>query len=253
MAVYAMTGGATGIGAAIKQQILEQGHKLVVVDLKDADVIADLSTQAGREDAVAAVIDQTPDGLDGFIACAGLGPAAPAALITKVNYFGAQATIEGLKEHVAKKGGKVILIASNSGAMPGCDQAQIDAMLDGDEEKASTLAEAGHGQVSYMSSKRAITQWMRRNTVPYARLGLKMNAVAPGFVQTPLSDAALADPALKESMQQFSQSIPVGRTGIPDDIANTVSFLLSDKADFIHGSVLFVDGGSDAMIRSDAF
>ncbi|GAA4883382.1 SDR family oxidoreductase [Ferrimonas pelagia] len=254
MAIYAMTGGATGIGAAIKQQLRDAGHELIVVDIKDADILADLSTTEGRDSAVAGIIERSPHGLDGFVACAGLGPAAPAPLLLQVNYFGAKATLEGLREHLAKKQGSAVLIGSNSGAMPHFDQAKIDAMLADDEAHACALAEkSNHGQLAYLSSKRAITQWMRRNATAFARAGVRLNAVAPGFTQTPLTDAAKADPELAQSMAQFERSIPLGRAGQPEDIANAVGFLLSEQSAFVQGSVLFVDGGSDAMIRPDQF
>ena len=60
MAIYAMTGGATGIGAAIKQQLREQGHQVIVVDIHDADIVADLSTIEGREQAVAGIRAAAP-------------------------------------------------------------------------------------------------------------------------------------------------------------------------------------------------
>ena len=73
MGSYAMTGGATGIGAAIKQRLRGAGHTVIVVDVKDADVIADLGTRAGRDSAIEGIRARANGGLDGFVACAGLG------------------------------------------------------------------------------------------------------------------------------------------------------------------------------------
>src|SRR5690554_2095516 len=98
MALYAMTGGATGIGAELRQQLTARGDQVISVDIKEGDVIADLSTAEGRAAAVAGVTELAPDGLDGFIACAGLPPIArPLSLIAQVNYFAVVATVEGLK------------------------------------------------------------------------------------------------------------------------------------------------------------
>ena len=125
-----MTGGATGIGAATKNQLRDEGHKLIVVDIKDADIIADLSTAEGRQAAVDGICAAAPEGLDGFVACAGLGPnVKPHSLVTKVNYFGAVATVEGVKDLVGKKKGVIIIISSNSAPMPGSNEDYINLCL----------------------------------------------------------------------------------------------------------------------------
>ena len=96
MGLYAMTGGATGIGNAIKQQLLSQGNQIIVVDIKDADIIADLSTLEGRQTAVDGIVAAAPDGLDGFIPCAGVGPhISPPSMVARINFFGALAVTAG--------------------------------------------------------------------------------------------------------------------------------------------------------------
>ncbi|HCS25925.1 MAG TPA: hypothetical protein DIW43_00630, partial [Spongiibacteraceae bacterium] len=77
MGTIAMTGGATGIGAAIRELLAEAGHRLIVVDIKAADINADLSTSAGREAALAGIQAEAGGGLDGFIACAGVSGSVP--------------------------------------------------------------------------------------------------------------------------------------------------------------------------------
>jgi NAD(P)-dependent dehydrogenase (short-subunit alcohol dehydrogenase family) len=132
-----MTGGATGIGNAIKQQLIAQGHKVTVVDIKDADIVADLSTAEGRQLAVDGIMSAAPDGLDGFVPCAGVGPQVkPASLVGKINYFGALAVTEGVKPLLAKKKGAIVMISSNSAPM-GYDQTVTDLMLSGDEAATS--------------------------------------------------------------------------------------------------------------------
>jgi NAD(P)-dependent dehydrogenase (short-subunit alcohol dehydrogenase family) len=257
MGIYAMTGGATGIGAAIKRQLRERGDTVIVVDIKDADIIADLSTAEGRAAAVEGVKAASPDGLDGWIPCAGLGPSArPAALISAVNYFGAVETTEALQEHLAKKNGRVVLISSNSAPMSMGDDELVDIFLAGEEAKSEEVLE-GRGdaafQAAYGGSKLALARWMRRNVTAWAKAGVAINAVAPGIVTTPLTDAVKKDPIQAQLIADFAAAVPAGREGTPDDIANMVSFLLSDAAAFCYGSVFFVDGGSDAMLRPDDF
>ena len=100
-----------------------------------------------------------------------------------------------------------------------------------------------------MGSKRAITQWMRRRVGEYAGAGVRINAVAPGITRTPLSE----DPAFSESIKQFEAMTPLGGSAAPEQIASTMTFLLSGDASFVCGAVLFVDGGTDALLRPDAF
>jgi NAD(P)-dependent dehydrogenase (short-subunit alcohol dehydrogenase family) len=252
--IYAMTGGATGIGAAIKNQLRDEGHNVTVVDIKDADIIADLSTVEGRQTAVDGICAAAPEGLDGFIACAGLGPnVTPPSLVTRVNYFGAVATVEGVKNHVARKKGVIIIISSNSAPMPGTNKDYVNLCLNGKEDEACALVDTLDGQNAYGGSKLAITRWMRRNTVAYAAEGVRMNAVAPGIIQTPLSDKVMADPNFAQAMKEFANSVPTGSIGQPEQVAAAVCFLLRPEAGFICGSVLFVDGGHDAMLRPDQF
>jgi len=254
MRTYALTGGASGIGAELKRQLHDAGDRVITVDLQDADVVADLSTAEGREAAVAGVRELAPEGLDGFVPCAGLSPVArPLSLIAKVNYFAVLATVEGLRELVAKKNGAVLIVSSNSAPMMPADDPFVQVCLNGDEEAACAEVEGRDGHTAYAGSKRAITMWMRRNVVAYAADGVRMNAVAPGITQTPMTEGVLADKEFGEAIRQFSESVPLGRDAVPADIANTMRFMLSDEAGFLAGSVFFVDGGSDAMLRSDDF
>ena len=254
MAVYAMTGGATGIGAELKRQLLQQGHQVISVDIKEGDIIADLSTGEGRQAAVDGIRELAPDGLDGFIPCAGLPPVAkPLSLIAQVNYFAVVATVEGLRDLIARKRGSVLLVASNSAPMIGTDDPFVQACLGGDEAAACAGVETRDGHTAYAGSKRAITIWMRRNVVEYAAAGVRMNAVAPGITMTPLTEQVYADEELGEVMKQFGEMVPWGGTAQPEQIANVMRFMLSEEADFVCGSIFFVDGGSDAMLRSDDF
>ena len=253
MKTYAMTGGASGIGAAIKQSLLDAGNQLIVVDIANADIEADLSSAQGRQSAIDAIIAAAPEGLDGFIACAGVGSHIPnLPLIANVNYFGTVELVEGLRESLAQKNGAVILISSNSAPMD-TNQGYVDALLAGDKAELAAQLEGMEGQTVYSGSKQAVARWMRRNTAAYAGQGIRMNAVAPGYTETPMTAAVKDDPNYGDAIRQFVASIPVGRPGLPEDMAKAVSFLCSDDAAFICGTVLFVDGGHDAMMRPDQF
>ena len=116
MGKYVLTGGATGIGAAIKQQLLDQGHNIVVIDLKDGDYLADLGDPVARKTVIDQVKAEHPS-IDGLITCAGVASQFPnPAKILQINYFGTVEIIEGLSENIAS-GGRVVAISSNSAPM----------------------------------------------------------------------------------------------------------------------------------------
>lgn len=254
MRTYAITGGATGIGAELKQQLLSAGHKVISVDIKEGDILADLSTTEGRQAAIDGVRALAPDGLDGFIPCAGLPPVAkPLSLIARVNYFAVVATVEGLRDLLEKKKGSVLFVSSNSAPMIQAGDSYVQSCLAGNEEAACTEIDGRDGHSAYAGSKRAVTMWMRRHVVDYAASGVRLNAVAPGITMTPLTDRVYADPEFGSLMKEFGDTVPVGKTAQPADIANVMRFMLNDEASYLCGSLVFVDGGSDAMLRPDEF
>ena len=253
MKTYALTGGASGIGAAIKQHLIDQGHTVISIDIRDADIVSDLSTVEGRKAAVEGIISAAKDGLDGFVACAGVGSHIEnLALIPSVNYFGAVELLQGLRDLLAASSGSVVLISSNSAPME-TDSDYVDALLAADEDGAKERTGTMEGQRAYSGSKQALTRWMRRNNAEYAGQGIRMNAIGPGYTRTAMSAAVEEDPTYGPAIKEFVATIPIKRPGQPEDIANAVSFLLSDAAGFISGSMLFVDGGHDALFRPDSF
>lgn len=257
MRTVVVTGSASGIGAAVCAQLRGVGDRVIGVDLRDADVAADLSTGDGREHAVAQVVRQAGDAIDGLVACAGLGPQVPAHdRVVSVNYFGAVATLAGLRPLLAKgRAPSAVAVSSNSSRIvPESDAGLVGACLDGDEERARRLAGPIDGSTVYANSKLALARWVRRNAPgpDWAGAGIRLNAVAPGAVQTPLLQEGLDDPHFGPAIRGFP--IPLGAGfGSPEQIAEAVVFLLSERASFCCGTVLYVDGGSDALVRRDAY
>jgi NAD(P)-dependent dehydrogenase (short-subunit alcohol dehydrogenase family) len=94
---------------------------------------------------------------------------------------------------------------------------------------------------------------MREHCTEYAAMGVRMNAIAPGFTETPLNEAATASPEFAEAIARYKAAIPVGFAGTPQDQAAVTAFLLSPEARYVCGTVIFVDGGSDAVMRPTAF
>ncbi|NRB39714.1 MAG: SDR family oxidoreductase [Pseudomonadales bacterium] len=254
MKTFAMTGGATGIGAAVKEQLIARGDKVVVVDIKNANIEADLSTSEGRQHAIDQLQVLCAYGIDGFIACAGLGPhVTPFSLITQVNFFGATVVIEGITALLKAKQGSVVVVSSNSAALPGLNDDYLNALLNNDEDKACEIIADLDGHNAYAGSKNALARWMRRKTPELMAQGIRINAVAPGMTVTPLTDQVFADETYGQAMQDFSKMIPAGFMATPEMIADSIVFLLDPASRYVCGSVLFVDGGQDALLRADNF
>ena len=257
MRTIAVTGSASGIGAATRRRLESSGARVIGVDVRDAEVTGDLSAGAVRSAALEGVARLADGRLDGVVACAGLGPQVEdRRAIASVNYFGAVAMLDGLRGLLAAGvAPAAVAISSNSATIsPGADGAIAAACLAGDEPEARRLA-AGDvpGATVYAASKLALARWIRRSAVTpeWAGAGIRLNAVAPGATLTPLLQAGLDDERLGGAIRGLP--IPLGGFGRPDQLAAAVAFLLSDDASFCCGSIFFVDGGSDALLRSERF
>jgi len=247
----AVSGSASGIGLAVRERFEKSGLKVVGTDVHDAEVVADLSTAAGRAEAVARTIELAGGFLDGAVACAGLGPhVLPLEAIIRVNYFGALAYLDGLLPALAQgEAPAAVAISSNGATLTPRNQEFVDLLLTDDEEASAAMAGTLDGATVYGMSKLAMTIGLRRRTAVWAAEGVRLNAVAPGPVDTPLLQAGLDDKTLGPLIE--SLPVPVGRRAGAHEIAGAVGFLLDPVNGFIHGSLLFVDGGSDALIRPD--
>lgn len=255
-----VTGSASGLGAAIRFRLEVEKCRVVGVDLPgtDQEVEADLSNGAGRSAAMNAVLDACGGAIDGVVVCAGVGPhVTPRSLLVSINYFGAIEVLDGLRPALgAGNQPSAVAISSNSiGLIPMHDPALVDTMLEGDEAGAMRIADDPvldlDGSTVYGMSKQALARAVRRRASRWGKAGVRLNAVAPGPVLTPLLQGSLDDPTLGPLVDALP--IPLDRRAEPMEIAATVSFLLSPNSSFIHGSVLFADGGTDALVRPDWF
>ena len=248
----AVTGSASGIGAAVRARLEDAGDRVIGIDLHDAEVLADLSHPAGRAAAGDAVQAACGGRLDALVACAGVGPhVRTTALIASVGFFGTVELLDRLLEPLtAGRQPSAVVIASNSAGIIPPDQNLLDAFAAGDEQAAGAAAAALDGAVVYGVTKRALIRAMRRRAGPWGERGVRLNAVAPGPVETPLLKATLDDPVLGPLTDALP--VPLGRRAAPSEIAHTVAFLLDPASAYIHGSVIFADGGTDALLRPDA-
>lgn len=250
MSTYVVSGAASGIGAALTSRLRDDGHTVITVDLHDADVIGDLATTSGRDAAVAAISERT-DRVDGVVPCAGIAgqTGTDGRLLISLNYFGAVALATDLRPLMAS-GGATVMVSSNSvTAMQGWDTDLVRACLDDDEERARNLAGGIEPVMLYPASKAAVAWWMRRECVAWAKDGLRLNAVAPGLIATPMTDRLREDPNLGAFIDAFPNALD--RPGRPEEVAAVIAFLLSEQASHVVGSLLYVDGGTDAMLHPE--
>lgn len=254
MGIFLVTGSASGMGAQTAQRLRAEGHRVIGVDRADAEVVADLSTPEGRQRAIDEVLGSCDGVLDGAVLAAGLGPKPGAErTIVEVNVLGVTELLTGLRPALAKaEKAKVVVIGSNSTtSTPLVPRRAIRQLLRGDTEGAArTLRRRGplSAPAAYAASKLAVSYWCRREAVSaaWAGAGIRLNLLAPGPVLTPLLRGQLASGTGK---QVRSFPVPAREYGTPEQIDEWIAVMLSPAADFMVGSVITVDGGTEALLR----
>lgn len=237
------------MGVAIRKRLESGGHRVIGVDQRDAEVVADLATADGRRSMLAEVERLCDGSLDGLVAAAGIQK-GPASTILSVNYFGAVATLHGLRPLLARgTNPSAVAVSSNSTiTQPRFPLEVVERCLGGDEEGAcGAVGEDALG--AYPASKLALARWARRRatTAAWIGAGIRLNVIAPGFIATPMT----------EGMWDFVSGlgelfpIPAARAGTAEEIAGLVAYLLSPEAAFFCGSFITMDGGTEAALRAD--
>jgi len=191
--------------------------------------------------------------LAGIVTCAGLAglPGRAGSLLASVNYFGTVDLLVGLRPLLAPGGAAVAISSNSTTVQPAVPADLVEACLRHDEELSAQIADARGSLVTYPATKLAVAHWVRRNATgpDWAGSGLRLNAVAPGMIDTPMVAGMRADAKAGPMLDMLP--IPVGRPGRAEEIATVIDLLLGPDGTFFCGSVVFCDGGSDALLRTN--
>ena len=234
-----VTGGGSGIGRATALAFAAEGAKVVVADLKGADAVAAEITAAGGE-VFAIELDVTDEAavnaaVDAVVARWGRLDCA---------FNNAGVTLEMLGTPWGDLAAYDRTVAINQRGVVLCMAAELRHMAaqkSGAIVNTSSIAGlSGAGGAAYCASKHAVIGLTRSAALRFAAEGIRVNAVCPGAIDTAMTAPIAADPQGKAVLDQM---MPIGRMGEAREIADAVIFLCSDKASFITGHPLAVDGG----------
>lgn len=236
--VAIVTGASSGLGLSIADKFLKEGAKVI---------FSDINVEKGEE-----IVSQRENAI--FIKCN----------VTKSE------EVNDLIEKTIEKFGKLDIFVNNAGTAV---MAGVDSMSDQDWQKVIDVNLTGvfygvraaakymknnnikgsiinmssilgingfKGLVSYCAAKGGVNQITRTAAMELAPLGIRINAIAPGFIQTEMTKGMLQDEAYRKFLET---STPLGYIGKPEDIANAALYLASDDAKYVTGSILYVDGG----------
>lgn len=248
---YVVTGSASGIGAETTTMLRERGAEVIGCDLIDADIVADLSTTAGRQALIDQVSERGP--IDAVLAVAGGGRTG----LLETNYFRAVATLEGLRPLLAQSTAPRAVVVSSTSSLAPADERVVQACLDGDEATAVAYIDENptiDGTAgAYGIAKRALNRWVRRvaPTPSWAGAGIALNAVAPGVVDTPAAAWILTNDDTRAAMETAAPQPFGGFPGRPEWVAELLCWLAGADNRFVTGQIIFADGGAETTLLGD--
>ncbi|MGB7406753.1 MAG: SDR family oxidoreductase [Pacificimonas sp.] len=241
-----VTGAASGIGAALAQRLRADGRAVIGVDLHAGEGIygCDITDVAARD----ALIDDLPTSLGGIAHVAGLPGTRDARQILEVNFLAVRALTAALLDRL-EEGGAVVAVSSITAHRCDWEEAKLSETLAASDAGVLASAASHDGREAYALSKRLLNFWVETQAADLMRRGLRINALAPGPVETPI----LNDFRASMGADRLAAAAEItGRHGRPEEIADAAAFLLSPDSRWINGTVIDCDGGFGAVRRAEA-
>jgi NAD(P)-dependent dehydrogenase (short-subunit alcohol dehydrogenase family) len=233
--VALVTGAASGIGQATTNRFRDEGAVVATLDVQgDVDHAADVRDEPAVEAAVRSVVEREGR-LDVVVNAAGVAGGGPVHLldagewdrVVDVNLKGTFLVAKHAAAAMLPRGsGSIVNIASIEG-------------LEGTE-----------GGSAYNASKGGVVLLTKNMAIDYGRVGIRVNCICPGFIETPMMAAVMENEGMKTYRDKWLEEHKLGRFGQPSEIAAAALFLASDDASFVTGHALVVDGGFTAGMRA---
>lgn len=243
-----VTGGARGIGAAISERLAADGMKVAVIDLREedtADVVGRIRAARGEALGIGAnIADEEQAAAAVERVASELG--APTVLVNNAGIIRDNMLFKMTRDdfesvlgvHLT---GNFLMTRAVQGHMVEQKFGRIISL-------SSTSALGNRGQTNYSAAKAGIQGMTKTYAIELGKFGVTANAIAPGFIETDMtkSTAERVGVDFEDFVKGAIAQIPVARSGKPEDIANTASFLASEGAGFVSGQVIYVAGGPKA-------
>ena len=246
--VAIVTGAAQGIGEAVARRLASDGLAVGVFDLNVEGLnqtVASIESEGGRAVAVVADVSnaaQVEEGVEQIRNILG----APTVLVNNAGVLR-----DNLIFKMSESDWDTVMAVHLKGAFlltRAVQKYMVDAKFGRIVNMSSTSALGNRGQANYSTAKAGLQGFTKTIAVELGRFGITANAIAPGFIATPMtqSTAERQGVSWEDMLARVSANIPVGRPGRPEDIAHLASFLVSDGAGFISGQVIYAAGGPRA-------
>lgn len=252
--VAVVTGAATGVGAALVEQLRAAGAaRIVALDIKpchgpvDETIPVDLSDPLAIDEA----ISRLPDTIDALFNNAGVAATLPTGIVMAVNVFAPRRLIKGL-QHRMPPGSAVVITASSAGGGYPEHLADIQSLLDIDDWQAALEWVRQHPALTnnpYGFSKECAQVLTLQWAAPLARRGIRINSACPGIIDTPLLtdfNASMGEPIIEWMVSQSG-----GRRAVPAEVASVLAFLGCDAARYVSGTNVLVDNGFTAALLTN--